>query len=106
MAKKETIKDRFLKVMAIAIAERWNGVKNKKMFAEALGMIPQQIYNLETAEDRNVTVEQIELLCKKFGAQPNYIILGMGAMRFGSEKTLEERIKIIEAAVLKNKKPV
>lgn len=98
------ITDRWLKVMRIAIAERWLGVSNKTQFAAELKMIPQQIYLIESRPDRYVTIEQVFNMCVIFGASPNYIILGLGPMRMDQVKSLEDRIKIIEKATADFKK--
>lgn len=68
------IKKRFYKVIDTAIAERWNGVSDKKSFAEVAKIDKQKFYNLEAG--RNITVEMIYGLCKYFGVNANYIITG------------------------------
>jgi len=97
-APKETVRDRWLKVMALAIKENWNGVRNDLTFGKEIGMVPQQISHIKSNEKRNVTVGQIEALCKKFGVNANYIIMGMLPIRLGSQKDIQSKLKAIEQA--------
>lgn len=92
------VKERFLKAMRLCIANRWNGVRNKKMFAAELGITPQLINNLVSDPKRIPTVEQICLICQRFAISPTYIILGKEPIRMIETASLEDRIKRLERA--------
>ncbi len=95
------IKKRFLKVMRLAIAEQWEGIDNKKEFAEVADIMPQQLYAIETQKGRNPTPEMIYNVCKRFGVSANYIIIGIEPMKLTDSNNLESRLKRLEKVLLK-----
>lgn len=78
IAKNRIITDRFLDVMYHLIGKRV--IRNKKEFAEAVGLASSNMYRLELEKSMNVPLYAIENAYHEFGANPIYIITGEGEM--------------------------
>jgi hypothetical protein len=91
---KSEIKKRFLKVMRMAIAEEWQGIKNEGQFAEMIDVFPQQIYHIKTEAGRHVTIEMIHNTCVKFGLNANYFITGDLPVKHSKSSAVEKLKKI------------
>lgn len=88
------LKKRYLKIMHTAMAERWNGISNKKDFAESIGITAQQLYHIETEKNRNVTVQMIFALCSAYDVNANHLILGSLPVRNSKLDSDEKLLKI------------
>ena len=89
------IKDRFFKVMRLAIAEQWDGIDSEAAFADGIDIMPQQLSHIKNQEGRNITTEMIHNLCKKFDVNANFVIVGALPVK-NSKSAAEKKLQQIE----------
>lgn len=82
---------RFLKVMRLAIAERWNNVTNISEFTQLIGEYYQNISKME-AGTRYPTLEVVCITCLKFDISPAWLLLGHGEMKLTDVPSSENNI--------------
>ena len=78
------------------------GAQNQAEFAASIGMSTQSISRYENGKS-SPDLETIQVICAKFGINPQWFVFGTGPMRSGEEvepqrtKEYQERIAALEA---------
>lgn len=78
IAKNRLITDRLIDVMYYLIGRRV--IRNKKEFAEAIGLASSNLYRMELEKSMNAPLYSIGLAYEKFNANLVYIFTGNGNM--------------------------
>lgn len=88
------IKKRFLKVMMIILSDQLEGIGSEADFAISIDIAPQQLSHIKNEENRNVTIEMIYNLRKKYNINSNFIISGELPIRIGKDSNADKLRKI------------
>src|SRR4051812_42978495 len=91
----DMVRDRFLAVMSI-IQMHYKEVRTIKPFAKAIGAPYISLYRIVKYE-AEPSLENVTMMCLKFRASPEFIILGKGQM-FGNAET-EARLSNLEKRI-------